>query len=197
MLKRTLLSVAISLVLGSIGLVLIPYTARLAEPLLCVGTLEPDTRHQGLRYRCIGAADGRITSVTTTRVLALSIPMLAAMLLAPTYAVLAATERRAARARSVMQTDLKVAVRARAEILRIGHQSSLRRQALLSAAELHLILWVHPPEGRPYEAKVAWLVEDESLGRLTVGAVLPVRINPRRPEHVYPDQPWAHYAWWS
>lgn len=197
MVKRAILSVAISLVLGVIGLVLIPYAARLAEPLLCAGTIEPDRRHQGLRYRCVDAAEGRITMVPTARVMALSIPILAAMLLAPTYAALAAAERRAARARSLMQTDLEVAVRARAEILRIGRQSSLRRQALLSAAELQLILWVQPPQGRPYEAKVAWLVEDESLARLTVGAVLPVRINPRRPEHVYPDQPWAHYAWWS
>jgi hypothetical protein len=197
MLKRALLTLALSLVLGTFALVLIPYAGRLAEPLLCAGTLEPETRHQGLRYRCIEAADGRITTVASDRVLALTIPILATLLLAPIYAALVANERRAAAARGVMRDDLEVAVRARAEILRVGHQGSLRRQALFRVAELHLVLWVQPPTGRPYEAQVSWLVEDESLGRLSVGAVLPVRINPRRPEHVYPDQSWAHYAWWS
>ncbi len=197
MARRILISTLLGFVLGTIALVLVPYAARLAEPLLCAGTLEPHTRQDGLQFRCVAASDGRITPVATERVVLSTVPLLAAILFLPVHAALAAAERRAAAAMGAMSADLAVAVRARAEILRVGRQSSLRRQALLRAAELRLVLWVQPPEGRPYEARVAWLVEDASLARLTVGTILPVRVNPRRPEHVYPDQPWAHYAWWS
>ncbi len=105
-------------------------------------------------------------------------------------------DRRAQRARGTMAEDLAASVIAHAEILRILHQSAFGRPGLLRAAELTMILWVHPPNDRPYEAEVAWLVDDESLSRMTVGAVVAVRINPHRPQHVYPAQPWAHYAWW-
>lgn len=197
MLRRLFLTVALSFILGTLGLVLAPGLGRLAGPLLCAGSLERETRQGGLSYRCVAAADGRIAPVPAGRVARTAVPMLAAMLLFPIYAGLAAAERRARAARGAMREDLAVAVRARAEILRVARRSTLRRQDLARAAELSLVLWVHPPDGRPYEARVSWLVDDESLGRLRVGAVLPVRVNPRRPERVYPDQPWAHYAWWS
>lgn len=197
MARRLFITTLLGFVLGTLGLVLVPYAARLAEPLLCAGTLEPTTRHDGLQFRCIAAGDGRITPVAADRVVLTTVPLLAAILFLPVHAALAAAERRAAAARGAMSADLAVAVRARAEILRVGRQNSLRRQALLRAAQLSLVLWVQPPEGRPYEARVSWLVEDESLTRLTVGTIVPVRVNPRRPERVYPDQPWAHYAWWS
>lgn len=197
MVRRLLLTITLGFALSTAGLVLVPHLGRLAGPLLCAGSLEPETRQSGLRYRCVAAADGRVTPVPTDSVVLATVPMLVLALLVPIHAALAAAERRARAAKGAMREDLAVAVRARAEILRVGRRSSLNRQSLMRAAELSLVLWVQPPHGRPYEARVAWLVDDESVGRLNVGMVLAVRINPRRPEHVYPDQPWAHYAWWS
>lgn len=197
MVKRSFITLTLAFVLSTLGVVLMPYVGRLAQPFLCAGTLEPETRIRGLEFRCIEAADGRITRVAPSDVVLYSIPLLALTLIVPVHSAVAAAERRATRAKGAMSADLEVAIRARAEILRIGRQSSLGRQALIRAAQLHLVLWVQPPNGRPYEAKVSWLVEDESLARLSVGTIVPVKVNPRRPEHVYPDQPWAHYAWWN
>ena len=196
MVKRLFISLIFGFVIGTMGLILFPYAGRLAEPFLCKGTLQPETRQSGLRFRCIEAADGRVIPVPADRVVLYTVPMLALMLLFPVHAALAEAERRARSAKGTMKADLAVAVRARAEILRISRRVSFNRQTLMRAAELQLILWVQPPAGRPYEAKVAWLVEDESLTRLTDGSIVSVRVNPRRPQHIYPDQPWAHYAWW-
>lgn len=194
--KRCMLSLVLAFILGTIGLVLVPALGRVAQPFLCVGVLEPETRLRGLQFRCVAAADGRITAVASELVIVYSVPILTLILLLPAYSFLAYRDRRAQQARGTMAEDLAAAVTAHAEILRILHQSAFGRPGLLRSAELTMILWVHPPNGRPYEAQVAWLVGDESLSRMTVGAVIPVRINPRRPEHVYPAQSWAHYAWW-
>jgi hypothetical protein len=195
--KRCFISLVLAFLLSIMGLVLIPALGRIAQPLLCAGALEPETRERGIRYRCVAAADGRITSISTDQVIQYAVPMLTLILLLPMNMVLAERERRAQRARGEMNEDLASAVTARAEILSIVRQRGFTRPNLFHAAELMLILWVHPPNGRPYEAHVSWLVDDESLSRLIVGSILQVRINPRRPEHVYPDQPWAHYAWWQ
>lgn len=195
--KRCCISLMLAVMLATAGLVLLPALGRIAQPLLCAGTLEPETRLNGMQFRCVAAADGRISSVPADYVIRYAVPLLALALLLPVNALLAERDRRAQSARGVMRDDLASAVTARAEILRIVHQSAFGRPALLHAAELSLILWVQPPNGRPYEARVAWLVDDESLSRMTVGSVVQVRINPRRPEHVYPAQPWAHYAWWQ
>jgi hypothetical protein len=195
--KRCFISLGLAFVLATVGLVLVPSLGRIAQPFLCAGTLEPETRLRGMQFRCVAAADGRITSVPTDYVIRYTLPLLTFVLLLPVSTLLAERERRARIARGTMRDDLASAVTARAEILRVVHQSAFGRPALLHAAELTLILWVQPPNGRPYEARVAWLVDDESLSRLMVGSVIQVRVNPRRPEHVYPDQPWAHYAWWQ
>lgn len=197
MVKQLVISLTLSVTLAILSLVLVPYTGRLAQPFLCAGTLEPEPRFTGVRFRCIQAADGRVTHVPADLVFRYSVPLLAVLLLLPIYAAMADTDRRARVARGTIDADLAVAVAARAEILCIGHRSSFRQHSFVRSAKLRLVLWVYPPSGRPYEASVSWLVEDESLARLTVGSVVPVRINPRRPEHVYPDQPWAHYAWWQ
>jgi hypothetical protein len=197
MVKRLLLSMTLGVILASLGLVLVPYTGRLAEPFMCAGTLEPDPRFAGLRFRCIEAADGRVTPVPAASVFLYSMPLLASLLTLSIYTALTQAERRTCTARGAMSADLAVAVAARAEILRVDHGRAFYQQAFAGAARLTLVLWVLPPSGRPYEAKVSWLVEDASLPRLTVGSVVSVRINPRRPEHVYPDQPWAHYALWQ
>ncbi|PDW04405.1 hypothetical protein [Candidatus Viridilinea mediisalina] len=194
--KRCIFSLVLAFMLGTLGLVLVPALGRVAQPFLCAGVLEPETRLRGLQFRCVAAADGRITPVPSELVIIYAVPILTLILFVPVYRVLVSRDRHAQLARGTMAEDLAAAVTAHAEILRILHQSAFGRPGLLRSAELTMILWVHPPNGRPYEAQVAWLVDDESLSRMTVGSVVPVRINPRRPEHVYPAQSWAHYAWW-
>lgn len=197
MVKQLVISTTLGIILATLGLVLVPYTGRLAEPFLCTGTLEPETRFTGVRFRCVEAADGRITAVPASLVFLYSVPLLTVALLLPIYAALAEAERRARMVRGTMSADLAVSVAARAEILRIGRRAAFHQTTFGRTAKLRLVLWVHPPSGRPYEARVSWFVKDENLDRLTLGSIIPVRINPRRPEHIYPDQPWAQYAWWQ
>jgi hypothetical protein len=195
--SRIVVSLLLGFVLGTTGLVLLPDLGRLAGPLLCAGTLEPEARGSGLRFRCVQAEDGAIVPMATERVVLYTVPILACLLLLPASAMVARVERKASTAQGEMRHDLQAAVTARAEVLRITRSANLKRQILMRAAELRLVLWVQPPNGRPYEAVVAWLVEEESVRLLSVGAVLPVRVNPERPQRVYPAQPWAHFNWWS
>lgn len=196
MLLRTLFSMVLALAFAAVAVLILPDLGRVAGPLLCDGALAPELRSSGLRYSC-AAADGRLSEVATREVIVRAVPLIAAALLLPLNLLLARAARRAREAQGSMHNDLAAAITARAEILRVARAGNLKRQLLVRAAELRLVLWVHPPNGRPYEATVSWLVEEHSLGRLSIGAVVPVQINPRRPEHVYPAQPWAHYAWWS
>lgn len=197
MVARACFSVVLGFVLSAVGILLLPDLGRVAGPFVCDGTLAPERRLSGLHYHCVAATDGRVRPVDTDTVILVSLPILTAFLTVPANVLLARGARRAAAAQGTMRADLASAITARAEILRIARHGTIKRQALMRAAELRLVLWVHPPNGRPYEATVFWLVEDHSLCRLSVGAVVPVQINPRRPEHVYPAQPWAHYAWWA
>lgn len=197
MISRVFICLVLGFVLGSIGIVIFPDVGRVAGPFVCEGTLEPATRPHGLQYRCIAAADGRVLAVPTDQVVFHTISTLAAGLLVPVCYILHGFDQRVRRRQHTIQSDLEAAVAARAEVLRIAQHGNLKRQILMRAAELKLVLWVQPPNGRPYEAIVAWLVEEDGVGQLRVGAVLPVRINLERPQSVYPAQPWAHYAWWQ
>lgn len=196
MLLRALYSIVLGLAFAAVALIVVPDLGRVASPLVCRGELAHEFRAAGLRYHCV-AADGRVSEISSERVILHSLPILAAVVVLPVYALLARSARRAQAAQGAMHNDLAAAITARAEILRIARTGNLKRQVLVRAAELRLVLWVHPPDGRPYEATVSWLVEEHSLGRLSIGSIVPVQINPRRPENVYPAQPWAHYAWWS
>lgn len=197
MLRRLVISAILGFMLGTAGLVVAPDLGRIAGPWVCAGVLEPAPRGSGLRYRCLRAADGAVLPVNPDRVMLFSVPLLAAALLVPVSVMLTRAERRAQAAQGSMRRDLATAVPARAEILRIARGGNFKRQLLMRTAELRLLLWVQPPQGRPYEAEVAWLVEEEAVPRLRVGGLVPVRINPARPQHVYPEQPWAHYNYWQ
>jgi hypothetical protein len=196
MVLRAFYSIVLGLAFAAVALIAIPDLGRVASPMVCRGDLAHEFRAAGLRYHCV-AADGKVSEISTDRVIILSVPILGAFLVLPVYALLARSARRAQAAQGAMHNDLATAITARAEILRIARTGNLKRQLLVRAAELRLVLWVHPPNGRPYEATVSWLVEEHSLGRLSIGSIIPVQINPRRPEKVYPAQPWAHFAWWS
>lgn len=194
MLARLFFSLVIGFVLSALGIILLPGLGRVAEPLLCAGRLEPELRLFHLGYRCVTAAGAH--PVSANSVILSSLPILIGVLLPPLYLLLGVGARRAREAQGGVERDLAGAADASAEVLQVARRGSLKRQILLRAAELRLVLWVHPPGGRPYEATVAWLVEEEGLPRLRAGAVLPVRVNPQRPERVYPAEPWAHFAWW-
>lgn len=194
MFARLLLSLLLGFIFSTAGLVILPDLGRLAGPLICAGTLEPEERRSGLRYRCIAAGDGRIEPVPTDRVVLATLPVLAALLLVPVSVLVARYEQRARRAAHEIQADLSRAVVARAEVLEVARHGNLKRQILMRVAELQLLLWVQPPNGRPYEARVAWLVEEANMRELRPGAVIPVRLNPDRPARIYPAAPWAYVA---
>lgn len=196
MISRLFICLVLGFVLGTIGITLVPDLGRVAGPFVCDGVLEPEPRVHGLRYRCISAADGRVLPVPTDRVVFQTIPILTGALLLPVCLVLHRLEQHGRRLEQRIEADLATAVPAQAEVLRIAQHGNLKRQILMRAAELKLVLWVQPPNGRPYEAIVPWLVEEDGVGQLREGAILPVRINPLRPQFVYPAQPWAHFAWW-
>ncbi|MCS6879850.1 MAG: hypothetical protein RMK84_12610 [Oscillochloridaceae bacterium] len=196
MVGRCFLTLVLGFALSTIILTLLPDLGRIAGPFVCEGTLEPGPRSHGLHYRCI-TAEGQAFTVAPDQVAFRAIPLIAVVLMIPIYAFVRQREVEALRAQQAAEADLAKAVPARAEVLRIVHSGNLKRQLLLRAAELNLVLWVQPPNGRPYEAQVDWIVEEDGLGWMRIGAVVPVRINPLRPQKVYPAQPWAHYAWWS
>ncbi len=196
MFKRLLICLPLSLLLAIFILSLFPALGLIAAPFICTGRLEPESSFAGLRFRCREPLEATSWSVAPELVLIYAVPLLALALLFPLNQAVAAFERRASLSRTTMRTDLELAVTARAEILRIARRASFNRQVLLRAAELELILWIQPPNGRPYEARTTWLVELENLEQLHRGVVVAVRINPRHPEAVYPNQPGMHYAWW-
>ncbi len=196
MIGRCFLSLVLGFVLSTFSLTLLPDLGRIAGPLVCTGTLEPGPRVHGLHYRCI-TDEGQAFTVAPDQVAFRAIPLTAAALTIPAYVLLRKREAEARRAEQAAEADLAKAVPARAEVLRVMQNANLKRQILLRAAELKLVLWVQPPNGRPYEAQVAWIVEEDGLAWMRIGAVVPVRINPLRPQKVYPAQPWAHYAWWG
>ncbi|MBP1465563.1 hypothetical protein EYB53_007580 [Candidatus Chloroploca sp. M-50] len=196
LIKRTLVSLMLAFVVSLVGLVVMPVSARLAEPLLCQGRLEPETGFLSLRFRCILPTDGRIEPLATGLVMQYTVPIVSFGVAPLIWFALAGRAQRAEKARTTMQADLSHAIVAPAEILRVERQDAINHQMLFHAAELTLVLWVRPPNRRPYEARVAWVVNDANVYHLRAGTELTVRINPERPEHVYPDQPWARYAWW-
>ncbi|MCX7790709.1 MAG: hypothetical protein N2378_08720 [Chloroflexaceae bacterium] len=196
MIGRCFLALVLGFVLSTISLTLLPDLGRIAGPWVCAGSLEPGPRVHGLHYRCL-TTEGRVLTVAPDQVAFRAIPLMAAVLTIPIYAFLYRRETEVRQAQRAVEADLEKAVPARAEVLRIVQHGNLKRQILLRAAELNLVLWVQPPNGRPYEAQVDWIVEEDGLGWMRIGAVVPVRVNPLRPQNVYPAQPWAHYAWWS
>lgn len=59
-------------------------------------------------------------------------------------------------------------------------------------AKVDLELKIQPPEGEAVLVKTIWLVEVESLPELEVGHSIKIKYNPKKPDRIYPDVPWAH-----
>jgi hypothetical protein len=61
-------------------------------------------------------------------------------------------------------------------------------------AKVDLELEVLPLKGPPFRTKTCWLVEHPNLPELEPGRSVEVKVDPMRPERVFPAVPWAR-AW--
>lgn len=60
-------------------------------------------------------------------------------------------------------------------------------------ARYELSLQVTPPNGEPYSARTAWLVEVTQMSMLQQGQMLQVKIDQQDPHIIYPNASWAKY----
>lgn len=195
MIGRLLVSLVFGFVLGTTGLLIAPNLAWVASPTLCDGELRPERDAGPMRYSCI-ARNGQINPLAPEQVVLHTVLVLAAVALFPVSWLFSRAEARGRERRRSMGVDLEVARPARAEVMQVLAVGNFKRQILMRAAELQLTLWVTPSAMRPYEAVVVWFVEQEQLGRLAEGSILPVRVNPAHPERIYPAEPWAQLVRW-
>lgn len=61
-------------------------------------------------------------------------------------------------------------------------------------ARLRLTLDVSPPQGKPYQATVVWLVDRSALHLVSPGSHVPVKLAPSDPQKILPAVPWASCA---
>ena len=61
-------------------------------------------------------------------------------------------------------------------------------------ARVEMQLEVHLPGSPVYPAKVAWLVDRESLAFVEVGKELALKVDPLAPQYVYPNGSWAKFV---
>lgn len=196
MIGRLLVSLVLGFVVGTTGLLLAPDLGRVAGPTLCGGALSPSPGPGRLHFACVEQG-GLLRLVPAEQVVLHTVAICAAAALLPVSLLFRGVEAVERRRRKAMQDDMALARPAYADVLRVGVGGNVKRQILMRAAELRLTLWVTPLGGRPYEAQVVWFVEQEQVGRLDVGAALPVRVNPAHPERVYPAEPWAQLVSWE
>ncbi len=196
MLARIALSLLLGFICGTTGLVFMPDLARVIGPLICVGELQPDRSEGVLQFRC-RTVHGTEQRIDLKQMLPYAVLSTALLLIPPVHTAIRRFERRAAEIRQSVERDLATSVPARAELLKATIVGSYKRAILMRAAEVELVLWVYPPADRPYEARVVWLVEEAGLSKLRRGTMLNARINPLRPQRVYPAEPWASYLWYE
>jgi hypothetical protein len=58
-------------------------------------------------------------------------------------------------------------------------------------ARVEMQLEVHMPGSPAYQAKVTWLVEQDSLAAVQEGKEISLKVDPLGPQHVYPNGTWA------
>ncbi|WP_322814063.1 hypothetical protein [Chloroflexus sp.] len=194
MLARIALSLLLGFICGTTGLVFMPDLARVIGPLVCTGNLEPDRSEGVLHFRC-RTINGDEQRIKLGHMLPYAIISTSLLLIPPVHSAIRRFEQRRAVIQQAIERDLATALPARAEVLRVAIVGSYKRAILVRAVEVELTLWVYPPANRPYEARVIWLVEEASLSHLRRGTMLNTRINPLRPQRVYPAEEWASYIW--
>jgi len=171
-----------------------PDLARVIGPFICVGELQPVRNEGTLHFRC-RTINGEEQRLDLKQMLPYAILSTSLLLIPPVHTAIRRFERRYTAIRQAMERDLSTSVPVRAELLKVEMVGSYKRAILMRAVEVELTLWVYPPGNRPYEARVVWLVEEAGLPKLRRGALLASRINPLRPQRVYPAEEWATYLW--
>ena len=58
-------------------------------------------------------------------------------------------------------------------------------------ARVEMELEVHMPGSPAYQARVTWLVEQDSLAAIQAGKEISLKVDPLGPQHVYPNGTWA------
>jgi len=69
--------------------------------------------------------------------------------------------------------------------------SNLGALNTLHMARVEMTLEVHMPGSPAYQARTAWLVEQEALASVEAGKEISLKVDPQAPEHVYPNGTWA------
>ncbi|RMD77289.1 MAG: hypothetical protein D6823_07215 [Chloroflexi bacterium] len=194
MFARIALSLLLGFICGTTGLVFMPDLARVMGPLICVGELQPVRDEGPLHFRC-RTVNGTEQRLDLRQMLPYAVISTSLLLITPVHTAIRRFERRYTLIRQAMERDLATSVPVRAELLKVEMVGSYKRAILMRAVEVELTLWVYPPANRPYEARVLWLVEETGLPKLHRGTMLNCRINPLRPQRVYPAEEWASYLW--
>ncbi len=58
-------------------------------------------------------------------------------------------------------------------------------------AKVDLQVEVQLPGKAPYQVSTCWLVEVASLDQVSPGKNVPVKVDPKKPAHIFPNVPWA------
>lgn len=186
MFGRLFISIVVGFMFGATSLVLLPDLGRLAGPVLCRGQLSPDpSTHGRLGWRCTHP-DGSSSEVAPEQIIVTTVLAFSALALLPVSRSMRAYEAQRREEVRQVQEDARNAVNARAEVLRLALVGPPKRRILMRAAMVRLTLWVQPPNSRPYEAWVLWMVEETALERVLPGKYLVVRLNPAQRDRVYP-----------
>lgn len=86
----------------------------------------------------------------------------------------------------------KQASPAQAKIIEIGTSIVGKADSRISAA---LRFEIVSESGKAYKARSPWVIEPEHLGQIRVGESIPVKIDSKKQNIVFPDVAWAHYDW--
>jgi hypothetical protein len=198
MLARLLISLVLGFILATAGVVLFPDLGRAAGPLVCQGELAPEpNRLSRVSFRCIEARGGLIRPVDAGRVMSAAIPAFGLLVFAPVSLLVGRVERRIRSAKALMEADLARAVEGTARVLALSEGGLPIQRRLNRVAELTIELEVRSPPGRLYRTQVLWVVDYLELRRVAIGRSFPIRVNPLRPERVYPAESWAELVWWN
>jgi hypothetical protein len=193
MFGRLFISIVVGFMFGATSLVLLPDLGRLAGPVLCRGQLTPDPASHGrLGWRCIHP-DGSSSEIAPEQIIITTVLGFSALALLPVSRGMRAYEEQRRAEQRQMHEDAANAVTGRAEVLRLALVGPPKRRILMRAAEVRLTLWVQPPNGRPYEAWVIWMVEEPALERVLPGKYVAVRLNPAQRDRIYPAFPGAEF----
>ncbi len=96
--------------------------------------------------------------------------------------------------RTVSQNDQRFAqaAAAKATIIEVGTSIVGKSTSKVSAA---LRFEVQRPDGTTYKTRSPWIIEPAHIGQVRLGTSLPVKIDAKEKNVVFPDVAWAKYDW--